>query len=153
MLHKIDDLVVDGETTTEVGINTLQQLKGLIDNMKIKFHDVNTSRNEKFQILTLIPQSWSYDDVKEHFQVSKYLFSLSRKLQNVKGIMCQPNLNHKGMENLKILLRECETECTSLPYRGIITSLFFYSILEIISKKENLLGLCNDVSNVLLNLG
>ena len=29
MLHKIDDLVVDGETTTEVGINTLQQLKGL----------------------------------------------------------------------------------------------------------------------------
>ena len=138
MLHKIDDLVVDGETTTEVGINTLQQLKGLIDNMKIKFHDVNTSRNEKFQILTLIPQSWSYDDVKEHFQVSKYLFSLSRKLQNVKGIiMCQPNLNHKGMENLKILLRECETEYTSLPYRGITTSLFFVNSRNYFEKRES----------------
>ena len=55
------------------------------ENMKIKFHDVNTSRNEKFQILTLIPKSWSYDDVGKYFQVSKYMFTLARKLQNKKG--------------------------------------------------------------------
>ena len=124
MLHKIDDLVVDRETTTEVGINILQQLKGLIDNMKMSIMMLIPVEMKNFRYYLL--QSWSYDDVKKHFQVSKYLFLLSRKLQNFKGIMCQPNLNPKGMENLKILLRECETKCTSLSYRGITTSLFFF---------------------------
>ena len=53
--------------------------------MKIKFHDVNTSRNEKFQILTQIPKIWCYDDVRKYFQVSKYMFTLARKLQNKNG--------------------------------------------------------------------
>ena len=68
--------------------------------MKIKFHDVNTSRNEKFQILTLIPKSWSYEDVRNHFQVSKYMFTLARKLQDKKGILSEPNSSHKGIEEI-----------------------------------------------------
>lgn len=96
-INEVDELLEEGETTTEISTSTLQQFKELIENMKTKFHDVNTSRNEKFQILTLLPKSWSLNVVQKHFQVSKYMFTLARELQNKNGIMSQPNLNHKGI--------------------------------------------------------
>ena len=93
-------MVVDDEKIIEVDTDKLRKFQTLIENMKIKFHDVNTSRNEKFQILTLIPKIWFYDDVRKYFQVPKYMFTLSRKLQNKNGILSVPNSSHKGIEEI-----------------------------------------------------
>ena len=104
ILSKVDDLIVDDVMEIEISTSELQKFKSLIDNIKVKFHDINITRNEKFQILTLIPTSWSYDDVRHHFHVSKYIFTQARKLQGQKGIMSEPNLNHKGMEKINFKL-------------------------------------------------
>lgn len=96
VLVEVEDLIEDGEETVELDIIRIKQFKELIENMKIKFHDINTTRNEKLQILTLIPNSWTYNNVKIHFEVTKYTFTLARKLQEQKGIMSQPNICHKG---------------------------------------------------------
>lgn len=48
---------------------------------------MNSSKQEKLQILTLLPSNWTVQDIQEYFQVSKYMITLAKKLQNEKGSM------------------------------------------------------------------
>lgn len=88
-VHNVHELVDEEmETDPVVKFNAHEEL---LENMKIKFHDPNTSRNEKFQILTLLPTTWTYSEIMNHFQVSNRMISSSKKLQAEKGLMSQPN--------------------------------------------------------------
>ena len=79
-----------------MNVDKIQKLKSLINNLATRFNDANTTKNEKFQILTLIPSNWTATDIKKYFQVSDYMITLSRKLQKEKGLMTTPELK-KGL--------------------------------------------------------
>ena len=51
-----------------------------------------SNRNEKLQILTLIPKSWSFRKAAEEFGVSKSTIQKARLLRDMKGITSLPEL-------------------------------------------------------------
>lgn len=71
----------------EVPVNLIKNFKDMIKNMQQKFYDPKTTKQEKLQILTLVPLSWSYNDTKKYFNVSDYMLNLARKLQLEMGPM------------------------------------------------------------------
>ena len=46
--------------------------------------------NQKMQILTLIPESWTIKKAPGYFKVSDYLVKKARDLKNQKGILTSP---------------------------------------------------------------
>ena len=51
-----------------------------------------SNRNEKLQILTLIPKSWSFRKAAEEFGVSKSTIQKAKLLRDMKGITSLPEL-------------------------------------------------------------
>ena len=51
-----------------------------------------SNRNEKLQILTLIPKSWSIRKVAEEFGISKSTIQKAKLLRDTKGIIHLPEL-------------------------------------------------------------
>lgn len=86
-LEIVEDLIEDEINEVELPVNQIKNLLDLLENMKTKFHDDNTSKQEKLQILTLLPQSWSYEEIKKHFDASNYMIKLSKKLLTETGPM------------------------------------------------------------------
>ena len=91
----MDNLIQDEIPTVEVDVDYIKHFHDLLENMKSKFHNENTTKDEKFQLLTLLPLSWSYNDIKKHFNVSNHMIKLSRKFQTVP--MSKPGFAKKGM--------------------------------------------------------
>ena len=64
---------------------------------KIKEKMLISDRNQKIQLLTLVPISWSYKDIKKEFNVTNYMVQISRKLLQKNGILTYPE-KKKGKE-------------------------------------------------------
>ena len=63
-------------------------LDRLVDFMKNKISTSN--RQQKIQILTIAPASWSIEKTKTEFNVSAYMVRQARKLAREKGILEMP---------------------------------------------------------------
>lgn len=81
----------------EICVDEMKRYRDLLVNIKKKFHDASTTKHEKIQILTLLPLSWTRDDIKKHFDVSVHMIKLARKLQTETGLMVKPTFGNKGM--------------------------------------------------------
>lgn len=69
--------------SSEVVFSSLE----VLDNLKEKFNDPNCTKQQKIKILTLLPNSWTYTQINEHFPVNRYMFESARKLRTEKGIL------------------------------------------------------------------
>lgn len=96
-LDTVQELVEDEVTNVDVPIDLIKCFNDLLDNMKLKFHDENTTKDEKIQLLTLLPLNWQYNDIVRHFDVSNYMIKLSKKLQITMGPMSKPACAKKGI--------------------------------------------------------
>ena len=96
-LELVEKLIEDEIDTVEMSVDQVKCFKDLLENMKTKFHDHATTKNEKLQILSLLPLSWKYEDIKKHFVVSEYMIRLSKKLQTENGPMSTLAFASKGM--------------------------------------------------------
>lgn len=92
-VNKIEGMEIDENETTEVNISFgfFKKLVDLFENLKCKYKDPLSTRQEKMQILTLLPESWTQNEIKDAFQTTMYMVKLSRKLQKKKGLMSIPN--------------------------------------------------------------
>lgn len=63
----------------------------MIEKLKIKFNDDNTTRSEKIQILTILPESWSLSRICDLMGCTKYMASLAKSILKEKGILSTPN--------------------------------------------------------------
>jgi len=85
--HKVNKAVkrkvfnLEDESDTEYEI--LSQLK---EKFKI------AKRNEKIQILTILPKSWSISKIENEFGASNYMVRKAKKLVDEQGILSSPNL-------------------------------------------------------------
>ena len=62
----------------------------IIEQLKKKFKET-TSKSEKLQILTVLPQSWTHKKIQYVFQTSEYMARKSKQLIREKGIHSSPN--------------------------------------------------------------
>ena len=81
------------ELSQEDSINKLsKEVKGKATDMdilirKIKEKILISNRNQKIQLLTLVPISWSHKDIEKEFNVTNYMVQISRKLLQKNGIL------------------------------------------------------------------
>lgn len=80
-----EDLVVPKELQLKA-----QQFDEFILQLKIKFNKAET-KNEKYQILTLLPKSWSARKIEAEFGCTFHMANSSKKLQQVKGVLSFPD--------------------------------------------------------------
>lgn len=66
------------------------QFDELNEKLKLKFKNVN-SKDEKYQILTLLPTGWSARKIESEFGCSFHMANTSKTLQNEKGLLSTPN--------------------------------------------------------------
>ena len=98
--------------------------------------------NEKMQILTLIPESWTIKKASCYFKVSEYLVKRARDLKNQKGILASPErrkgkmLPNEVVETVKLFFEDDEVS------RLMPGKKDFVSIGRNIHKQKRLL-LCN----------
>ena len=57
---------------------------------KEKIHKPETKRSEKIQLLTLVPNSWSFNDIVKYFWVTDYMVRSARSLLTTDGICSKP---------------------------------------------------------------
>ena len=95
--QQVDNLIQDEIPTVEVDVDYIKHFHDLLENMKSKFYNENTTKDEKFQLLTLLPLSSSYNDIKKHFEFSNHMIKLSKKFQTKIGPMSKPGCAKKGM--------------------------------------------------------
>lgn len=89
----VDELISDEERgVIDIPADKLKLFVDLLENLKTKYHDEDTTKCEKIQILTLLPLSWSYKDIQEHFNVSDYMIRVSKQLQIESGPLSKPSL-------------------------------------------------------------
>jgi hypothetical protein len=74
--------------TREESCNKCSDLDQLVQDLKEKC--AVSPRSMKFQILTLVPQSWTKEETTEIFGVTKYMVEQARKLKSEKGILAIP---------------------------------------------------------------
>lgn len=74
VIEELSDLVADGISSVQMPIDEVQNYADLLQNLKNRFHDPNTTKHEQMLILTLIPSSWNFPFVREHFKVTYYIF-------------------------------------------------------------------------------
>ncbi|XP_043278835.1 uncharacterized protein [Venturia canescens] len=80
----------------------------MIEKLKIKFTNNNTTRSEKIQILTLLPETWGLPRVCSIMGCTRYMASLARRLREEKGILSTPNakLGRSLSNDIKARIRE-----------------------------------------------
>ena len=70
-----------------------QDFAKLMEELKVKFNNTETSRAEKVQVLTLKPDSWTTTEIMSFFKCSKYLKYLANRATQAKkerGILTIP---------------------------------------------------------------
>lgn len=67
-----------------------EQFDEFINKLKVKFAESNT-KDEKYQILTLLPKEWSARKIEKEFGCSFHMAKSSKKLQEEKGVLSRPN--------------------------------------------------------------
>lgn len=67
-----------------------KQFDEFISKLKVKFQDA-TEKNEKYQILTLLPTEWSARKIEAEFGCSYHTARTCKKLQEGKGALSIPN--------------------------------------------------------------
>ena len=71
----------------------------------VKKKIITTSDTEKWQILTLVPDSWSRKYCSEYGGVSEFLIQSARELMQRKGIVAQPSRKKsKAMAQEQLIL-------------------------------------------------
>ena len=63
---------------------------------KIKEKMLSSNCNQKIQLLTLIPISWSNKYIEEEFNVTNYIVQISHTLLQKKGILFFPKKKRQG---------------------------------------------------------
>lgn len=81
-------LGVDCDTTLN---SDTRDLRDILDRLKIKFHDKETSRSERIQILTVLPSHWSTNTMAETMDATKYVAKKAKELGKTKGILAMPD--------------------------------------------------------------
>lgn len=61
----------------------------MIQQLQEKFK-ITSKHNERLQILTVLPKSWTLKKIQEEFEVSKYVAQKSKKLVEEKGVLSLP---------------------------------------------------------------
>lgn len=77
------------EYTDNLYENSLH-FKNMIENLKEKFDDENTNRDQKMQILTLLPVSWSINKICDVMGATKHMAVVSKRLKENQGVMSVP---------------------------------------------------------------
>lgn len=67
-----------------------KQFDDFIIKLKAKFQEA-TDKNEKYKILTLLPEDWSARKIEAEFGCSFHMANTSKKLQEEKGLLSIPN--------------------------------------------------------------
>lgn len=62
----------------------------IVEQLRNKF-ELSTSRSEQLQILTVLPQNWTLQNIQHVFQTSDYMARRSKQLVKEKGILSTPN--------------------------------------------------------------
>ncbi|XP_057332044.1 uncharacterized protein LOC130671921 [Microplitis mediator] len=62
----------------------------LIERLKVKFDDKNTSKSEKIQILTLFPSEWSERKICETMNCSRHMVQVAKNLSKTVGVLAIP---------------------------------------------------------------
>ncbi|KAI4473734.1 hypothetical protein M0804_015206 [Polistes exclamans] len=75
----------------------------IIEKLREKFNDTDTSTSLRLQILTLMPSSWSIDKIVVVMGATMYMARLARKLAADQGVLPIPE-KKIGVENIKQLL-------------------------------------------------
>lgn len=63
----------------------------MIGQLKERFADPGSSRDDQIRILTILPKSWSTQTVMDEFETNKYIVLQARCLANGKGVLATPN--------------------------------------------------------------
>ena len=94
------------ELSQEDSFNKLsKEVKGKANDMdiiirKIKEKMLISNCNQKIQLLTLVPISWSHKDIEKEFNVTNYMVQISHKLLQKNGILSFPE-KKKERKHLK----------------------------------------------------
>jgi len=64
--------------------------KNILENLKEKFNDENTTRDQKMQILTLLPADWSISKICDTIGATKHMAVESKYLKEKKGVLSVP---------------------------------------------------------------
>lgn len=89
-LKRVFAINQDFETPNDELQLKAQLFDEFIIKLKIKFQEAKT-KNEKYQILTMLPKSWNPRKIETEFGCSYHMAGLSKKLQDEKGILSVPN--------------------------------------------------------------
>ena len=85
----VDD--VENVNNVNISYNLFKKLNDMLNNLKCKYNDPLSTRDERMPILTLLPESWTQEEIKNIFNTTLYMAKLSKKLQKKKGLMSIPN--------------------------------------------------------------
>ena len=88
---EVDELENINNLNVNISYNLFNKLNDLLNNLKCKYNDPLSTRDEKIQILTLLPESWTQEEIKDIFGTTLYMVKLSKKIQQKKGLMSIPN--------------------------------------------------------------
>lgn len=58
----------------------------IIDNLREKYHDLSTDRNLKFKILSIMPTTWTTQEIQDHMKATHHMAYTSQKLVKEHGI-------------------------------------------------------------------
>lgn len=64
--------------------------EGILNNLKQKFNDKSTTREQKIQILTLLPVDWSINQICDIMGATKHMAVASKYLTEKEGVMSAP---------------------------------------------------------------
>ena len=83
----------DEENLSEVPMPTRTVLSSieLLNHLKELFTKESCTKEQKMQILTLLPKSWSTSEIMKHFNISRRLIEKARSLLYNKGILSLPS--------------------------------------------------------------
>ena len=83
--------VPEEEVTYEKSVEQkVQDFDGLMEKVKAKINEVGTTRSEKIQLLTIVPESRSRKSIMEYFEVTKYMAKASQSLVASNRIFSKP---------------------------------------------------------------
>lgn len=95
--NKVDQVTVNlkktlgiSEEHTPPHVFSVNDTLDIITRLKEKYHDENTCRKERIQILSLMPLSWSIQKTTDVMGATQWTAKTARKLVEKHGILCVP---------------------------------------------------------------
>lgn len=68
----------------------VRDLNSMLHAFKQEFHEKDTIRAQKVQLLTLLPMNWSIKRVSDTMDASDYMVRQAKELVRTKGILSTP---------------------------------------------------------------